>query len=210
MINILVADDHTIVRAGLKQFVSDTNDISVLDEACNGEETLKKALNKEYDVIVLDITMPDISGLDILKQLKTLNPQLKILVLTMHPEEQYAMRVIKAGASGYLTKDSAPQELILAIRKVALGHRYISSSLAEKLATYFEENDGKPLYQKLSDREYQVMCLIANGSKLRDIAQELNLSIKTVSSYRSRILQKLNIDSNAELIRYAVDNKIIY
>ena len=210
MINILVADDHAIVRAGLKQYVSDSKDMTVLGEACNGEETLNKALKNEYDVVVLDITMPDINGLDILKQLKTQKPQLKILVLTMHPEEQYAMRVFKAGASGYLTKESAPQELISAIRKVASGGKYVSPSLAEKLASYFEENLGKPLYQKLSDREYQVMCMIASGKRLRDIAKELTLSVKTVSSYRSRILQKLNIKSNAELIRYAVDNKMVY
>jgi two-component system, NarL family, invasion response regulator UvrY len=210
VINILVADDHSIVRAGLKQYVSDSNDMTVLGEACNGKETIKMALNDEYDVVVLDISMPDISGLDILKQLKIQKPNLKILVLTMHPEEQYAMRVLKAGASGYLTKESAPQELISAIRKVASGGRYVSPSLAEKLATYFEENKGKPLYQNLSDREYQVMCMIAGGKRLSDIAQELNLSIKTVSSYRTRILQKLKFKSNAELIRYAVDNKMVY
>jgi two-component system, NarL family, invasion response regulator UvrY len=209
VINILVADDHSIVRAGLKQYVSDNNDMTVLGEACNGKETVKMALNNEYDVVVLDISMPDISGLDILKQLKIQKPNLKILVLTMHPEEQYAMRVLKAGASGYLTKESAPQELISAIRKVASGGRYVSPSLAEKLAAYFEENQGKPLYQNLSDREYQVMCMIAGGKRLSDIAQELSLSIKTVSSYRSRILQKLKFKSNAELIRYAVDNKMV-
>jgi two-component system invasion response regulator UvrY len=209
MIKILIADDHPIVRAGLKQYVSDTVDMIVADEASNGEEALQKALKKDYDVMLLDITLPERNGLDILKQLKKQKPALKVLVLTIHPEEQYAMRVLKSGASGYLTKESAPQELISAIRKVASGGRYLSPSFAEKLACDFLANQGKPLYETLSDREYQIMCMIAGGKKLNDIAKELILSVKTVSSYRSRLLHKLNIKSNMELVRYAIDNGLI-
>lgn len=210
MIEIMIADDHAIVRAGLKQWVSDTKDIIVKDEASNGEEAFKKALQNDYDVIVLDITMPGRNGLDIIKEVKNQKPKVKILVLTIHPEEQYAMRVLKAGASGYLTKESAPQELISAIRKVASGGRYISSSLAEKLVFEIgakKENDN--IYQSLSDREYQVMCMTAAGAKLNNIAEEFSISVKTVSSYRSRILRKLNLANTAELIRFAIDNQLV-
>ena len=210
MIEILIADDHAIVRAGLKQCVNDTKDIIVKDEANDGEEALKKALQNDYDVILLDITMPGRNGLDIIKEVKNQKPKVKILVLTIHPEEQYAMRVLKAGASGYLTKESAPQELISAIRKVASGGRYISSSLADKLVFEIgakKENDNN--YQSLSDREYQVMCMTAAGAKLNNIAEELSISVKTVSSYRSRILRKLNLANTAELIRFAIDNQLV-
>jgi DNA-binding NarL/FixJ family response regulator len=208
MIKVLVADDHAIVRAGLKQYVSDTTDIIVADEAGNGEEALNKALKNDYDVILLDITLPGRNGLDILKQLKSQKPEVKILILTIHPEDQYAMRTLRAGASGYLTKESAPQELISAIRKVAAGGKYISSSLAEKLAFDFRGNQVKPLHQVLSDREYQIMCMIAAGKRLSDIAKELDLSVKTVSSYRSRLLRKLNLKNNTELVRYTLDNQL--
>jgi len=210
MIEILIADDHAIVRAGLKQCVNDTKDIIVKDEANDGEEALKKALQNDYDVILLDITMPGRNGLDIIKEVKNQKPKVKILVLTIHPEEQYAMRVLKAGASGYLTKESAPQELISAIRKVASGGRYISSSLADKLVFEIgakKENDNN--YQSLSDREYQVMCMTAAGAKLNNIAEELSIDVKTVSSYRSRILRKLNLANTAELIRFAIDNQLV-
>jgi len=209
MINILVADDHAVVRAGLKQLVNDNKDMEVTDEASNGEEALGKALKNNHDVILLDITMPGRNGLDLIKELKSQGSAVKILVLTIHPEEQYAMRVLKAGASGYLTKESAPVELISAIRKVASGGRYVSSSLAEKLAFELIDNTGKPSYQALSDREYQVMCMIAKGERLNKIANELTLSVKTISSYRSRILQKLNFKNNAELIRYAINNHLV-
>lgn len=209
MIKILVADDHAVVRAGLKQYVSDTRDIVIAGEASNGEEALNKALENDYDVVLLDITMPGRNGLDVLKQLKNQKPGLNILVLTMHPEEQYAMRILRAGASGYLTKESAPQELISAIRKVASGGRYVSSSLAEKLAFELGANLKKPLFQTLSDREYEIMCMIARGKRLNDIAKELSISVKTVSSYRSRILQKLDLKSNTELALYTIENKLV-
>jgi len=209
MIRILVADDHPIVRAGLKQLIAEYKDIEISGEASDGKEAFEKALKNDYDVILLDITMPGINGLDILKQLINRKPGIKILVLTIHPEEQYAQRALKAGASGYLTKESAPQELISAIRKIASGGKYISPSLAEKLFFLDESHITKPAFQLLSDREYQIMCLIAKGVRLNSIAKELFLSVKTVSSYRSRILRKLNIKSNAELVRYALDNQLI-
>jgi DNA-binding NarL/FixJ family response regulator len=206
MIKVLVADDHAIVREGLKLIVADTHDIIVADEACNGQEALRKALKGDCDVVLLDITMPDRSGLDVLKELKNQRPELHILVLSMHPEEQYAVRTLKAGASGYLTKESAPDELLTAIRKVSLGGKYVSSLLSEKLAFDLEAGATKPLHQALSDREYQVMCMIAQGKTVKEIAEELLLSVKTVSTYRSRILRKMQMKSNAELIRYAIEN----
>jgi DNA-binding NarL/FixJ family response regulator len=205
-----MADDHPIVRAGLRQYVSETPDIIVSDEASNSEEVIDKALKHHYDVVLLDLNMPGGNGLDIIKQLKTNKPNIKILVLTIYPEEQYAVRVLKAGALGYLAKESAPQELISAIRKVASGGRYISSSLAEKLAFEVGTKKRELLYQTLSDREFQVMCMIVNGKRLSDIGKELSISIKTVSSYRSRILMKLNLKNNVELIRYGIDNQLVH
>jgi two-component system invasion response regulator UvrY len=210
MIEIMIADDHAVVRAGLKQCVSDTKGIIVKDEACNGDEAFEKALKNDYDVILLDITMPGRNVLDIIKEIKALKPQVKILILTIHPEEQYAMRGFQAGALGYLTKESAPQELISAIRKVASGGRYISLSLAEKLVFKIgAKKEDHNIHQTLSNREYQVMCMTVSGAKLNDIAEELSINIKTVSSYRSRILQKLNLTNTIELIRYAIDNQLV-
>ena len=209
MIRIFVADDHAIVREGLKQIVADTDDIVVTGEASTGQEALYKILKNDYDVVLLDITMPDRSGLDILKELRIQKPELNILVLTIHPEEQYAVRVLKAGASGYLTKESVPEELVTAIRKVALGGKYVSSSLGEKLAFDLTTGAEKLLHETLSDREYQVMCMIASGKMVKEIAEELCLSIKTVSTYRSRVLVKMKMKTNAELIRYAVLNRLV-
>jgi len=209
MIKILVADDHAIVREGLKQIIADIPDMVVADEASSGQEVLEKASKHDYDLVLLDITMPDRSGLDILKELKSQRPELHILVLSIHPEEQYAVRVLKAGASGYLTKESAPDELITAIRRTALGGKYISSSLAEKLAFDLETGAEKPLHQTLSDREYQVMCMLASGKTVKEIAEELLLGIKTISTYRYRILQKMQMKNNAELIRYAILNRLV-
>jgi len=209
MIRILVVDDHAVVRAGLKQIVADTPDIVVAGEASNGHEALNQILNNDYDVILLDVTMPGKSGIDILKESKSQKPELHILVLSIHPEEQYAVRVLKAGASGYLTKESAPDELIMAIRKVAFGGKYVSSSLAEKLAFDLETGIGKLLHQTLSDREYQVMCMIASGKTVKQIAEELSLGIKTVNTYRYRTLQKMKMKSNLELARYAIVNQLL-
>ena len=209
MIKILIADDHTIVREGLKQIVAETPDMVVADEAGNGNEVLSKVLKNDYDVVVLDITMPGMHGVDILKQLKNQRPKLPVLVLSMHPEEQYAVRALRAGASGYLTKESASYKLITAIRKVSKGHRYVSSSLAEKLVFELEIDTEKPLHETLSDREYQVMCMIASGKTVKEIAEEIFLSVKTISTYRSRILEKMKMKNNAELTYYAVKHELV-
>jgi len=188
MLKILIADDHAIVRQGLKQIVTETPDMVVSGEASNGQELLSKIKENDYDVVVLDITMPGRDGIDVLKQLRSERPELPILMLSIHPEEQYALRALKAGASGYLTKESAPDELVVAIRKVSQGGKYISSSLAEKLAFELEVGREQAPHETLSDREYHVMCLIASGKTVMEIAQELSLSEKTISTYRSRIL----------------------
>ena len=209
MIRILVADDHPIVRQGLKQIVAGTTDIFVVDEASNGQEVLDKARQDYFDVVLLDISMPGISGLDVLKQLRSERPEVAILVLSMHPEEQYAARVLRAGASGYLAKESAPDELVAAVRKVSLGGKYVSLSLAEKLASELAVDAQKPPHQALSDREYEIMLMIASGKTLAEIAQQLSLSPKTISTYRSRILDKMSMKSNAELTLYAVQNGLM-
>ena len=209
MIKILIADDHAIVREGLKQIVTDTSDMAVTDEASDGHEVLTLVSNGHYDVVVLDIAMPWPSGLDILKQIKREIPKLPVLILSIYPEEQYAVRALKAGASGYLTKESAPDELITAIRKVSMGRKYITSALAEKLAFGLEIDAGKMPHEVLSDREFQVMCMIAKGKTIKLIAGELYLSSKTVSTYRSRIFEKMNMKNNEELIHYAINNHLI-
>ena len=209
MIRILVADDHAVVRNGLKQIVSDTPDMVVAAEASNGQEALNKALEDDYDVVLLDITMPDRSGLDILKEIKGQKRELPVLMLSIHPEEQYALRALKAGAAGYLTKESASEELIRAIRRVSDGGKYLTLALTEKLASILETDAEKPLHQVLSDREYQVLCMIASGKRVKQIADELLLSAKTISTYRSRVLQKMKMNNNVELIRYAIQNQLV-
>lgn len=209
MIKILVADDHPIVRQGLKQILSEYPDMTVADEAGNGKEVLAKIVKKDFDIVLLDISMPGRNGLDILKELKTKKPKLPVLVLSIYPEDQYAVRVLKLGAAGYLTKESVPEELVAAIRKVARGRKYVSNSLAEKLATDLEINAEKPIHENLSDREYQVMFMIASGKRLKEISEELSLSIKTISTYRSRIMEKMHMRNNAELIRYALQNSLV-
>ena len=209
MIKVLVADDHPVVREGLKQILAEAQDIEVMAEAEDGHELLRKVRKQDFDVIVLDITMPGLMGLDALKQLKSEQPRLPILILSIHSEEQYALRVLRAGASGYLTKASAPNLLIGAIRKVHLGGKYISSSLAERLADELRGDITKLPHETLSDREYQVMCLIASGKTVTEIADQLALSVKTVSTYRSRTLEKMRIKTNAELTHYAIDNKLM-
>ncbi len=209
MIKILVADDHPVVRLGLKQLLSEIKDMTVADEATTGREVLKKVAKNDYDVILLDISMPGRNGLDILHELRTKKPKIPVLVLSIYPEDQYAIRVLKIGAAGYLTKESAPEELIAAIRKVAQGRKYISPTLAEKLAAELAFDSEKPAHETLSDREYQVLCLLSSGKRLKDVADELDLSIKTISTYRTRILDKMNIKNNAEMIRYALENKLV-
>ena len=209
MIKILIADDHPVVRKGLKEIIEEIPDMAVHGEASNGQETLEKVGKSDFDIVVLDISMPGISGLDILKQLKSEKPELSILVLSMYPEEQYAVRVLRAGASGYLTKESAPEELIAAIRKASKGGKYISSSLAEKLAFDLETDAERPLHETLSDREYQVLRMIASGKTGKEIGEELFLSVKTVSTYRARILEKMEMKSNAELTHYAIKHGLV-
>ncbi|HEX9923943.1 MAG TPA: response regulator transcription factor [Anaerolineae bacterium] len=209
MINVLIADDHPIVRQGLRQILSDISDMKVAGEAVNGQEALDQVRAGGWDVLVLDITMPDRSGFDILKELKHEQPDLPVLVLSIHAEEQFAVRVLKAGASGYLTKENAPAELIKAIRKVVSGGKYISSSLAETLAFGLDTTSEQPRHAALSDREFQVMQMMASGKTLADIAEELSLSTKTVSTYRTRLLEKMDLKTNAEIIRYAIENGLI-
>jgi DNA-binding NarL/FixJ family response regulator len=209
MIRILVADDHAIVREGLKQILADVKDMAVRDEAAGGAEALAKIRENEFDVVLLDISMPGRSGLEILKEIKAEHPKLPVLILSMHAEEQYAVRALRAGASGYLTKAGAPDELIGAIRKVSCGRKYVSASLAEKLAFELDIDTRKPPHETLSDREYQVMLSIASGKSVKEIADELCLSVKTISTYRARVMEKMNMKKNAELTLYAIRNRLI-
>jgi len=209
MLKILIADDHPVVRRGLKQIIADSGDMAVGDEAADGWEVLSKVRASDYDVVLLDVAMPGIDGLDVLTQLRHEKPRLPVLMLSMYPEEQFAIRAFRAGASGYVTKESAPDELVGAIRKVSTGGKYVSSALAEKLALDLERGGKQPPHETLSDREYQVMSLIASGKTVTGIARELSLSVKTISTYRSRILEKMNLKNNAELTNYAIKNGLI-
>jgi two-component system invasion response regulator UvrY len=209
MIKILIADDHAIVREGLKQIVTNMHDLVVADEAGTGHEVLDKVIKNDYDVIVLDIMMPGVNGLDVLKQIKGLKPELPILILSMYPEEQFAIRFMRAGAAGYMTKESASEELIEAIRMVSSGKKYITKTLAERLAFELETGQDKPSHERLSDREYQVMRMIASGKKVKQIAAELFLSEYTVRTYRSRILEKMRMKTDAELTQYAIKNNLM-
>ena len=208
MLKILIADDHPVFRRGLKQIIAETTDIVVADEAADGLEVLSKVKVGDFDVVLLDISMPGKTGIEVLAQLKYERPKLPVLMLSMHPEEQYAVRALRAGASGYLTKESAPDELVAAIRKVSTGGKYVSSSLAERLASLLQKAEQLP-HDILSRREYQVMCLMASGKTVSEIAKELSLSVKTISTYRSRILEKMKMKNNAELTRYAINNSLI-
>jgi DNA-binding NarL/FixJ family response regulator len=209
LIKILIADDHAVVRRGLKQILGEEPDMAVFGEARNTEEVLKNIREQNWDILILDITMAGESGLDVLKTLKHTRPKLPVLFLSIHPEDQYAVRVLKAGAAGYMTKESAPEELVKAIRKVLRGGKYISPSLAEKLAFDLETDSEKPPHESLSNREYQVMCMIASGKTVKVIAEEMYLSVKTISTYRQRILEKMKMKTNAELIRYAIKNQLV-
>ena len=209
MIKILVADDHAVVREGLKQILSGMPDIMVAGEASDGFQTLDQARKGGYDLLLLDIAMPRMSGLDVLKQLRSEGSELPILMLSMYPEEQYAIRTLKAGAAGYLAKESAPEELIAAVRKVCGGGKYVTSSLAEKLAVYIDSDMERAPHERLSDREYQVVLMIASGKTVSEIASELALSVKTVSTHRSRAIEKMGMKTNAELTHYAISNGLV-
>jgi DNA-binding NarL/FixJ family response regulator len=212
MLRVLIADDHAVLRMGLKQLVSDEcaqYDQVEFGEAQNGQEVLELARTQEWDIVLLDISMPGRDGLDVLRELKHERPNLPILVLSMHPEDQYAVRALKMGAAGYMTKESAPEELAKAIEKIMGGGRYVSPSLAEKLAFELGTRTEVPLYETLSDREYQVLRMIASGKTVKEIAQELSLSAKTISTYRVRLLEKMKMRTNAELTHYAVHNRLV-
>ncbi|QQS35586.1 MAG: response regulator transcription factor [Ignavibacteriales bacterium] len=209
MINILIADDHAIVREGLKQIVAEEPDMKVTGEASNADEVISKMNDKVFDVVVLDINMPGKSGLDVLKDLRIQHPEIPVLILSMYAEEQYGIRALKAGASGYLKKVSAPDELVSAIRKIVAGGKYVSASLAENLAKSVDENYSKLPHENLSDREFEVMCRIASGETAENISDILSISIHTFYSYRNRILEKMKMKSNVELTQYVLNNKLI-
>jgi two-component system, NarL family, invasion response regulator UvrY len=209
MISVLIADDHTVVRQGLKQILSSDAQLRVVGEAANGDEVLSLVKSLRVDALVLDISMPGKNGLDVLKELKRTHPTLPVLVLSMHPEDQFAIRILRAGAAGYVTKESAPDELIGALRKVCSGGKYVSPQLAEKLAIFIEQEQSGPLHEQLSDREYQVLRMLALGKTVSEIADELLLSVKTISTYRTRVLEKMKMTTNAELTRYALQNQLV-
>ncbi len=206
---ILVADDHQIVRAGLKTLLAEYEDLSVTGEAGSGAETIKMVRESEFDIVLLDISMPDMNGVDTLKQIKRAKPQLAVLILSMHPEDQYAVNLLRAGASGYVCKEGAPEQLVTAIRTVAQGRRYVSPALGEQLAAGLNADTQRPLHIDLSEREFQVFCKLSAGQAVSAIATELFLSVKTVSTYRSRILDKMKMKTNADLTYYAIKNGLI-
>jgi len=206
---VLVADDHAIVRKGLKQILLEEYPFCEIEECANAEELIQKANDGQWDVIISDISMPGRSGLEALHQIRLSHPRLPVLIVSMHPEEQYAIRALKAGASGYCSKDLAHEELIIAIRRVLTGKKYITPSLAETLATQLEEEKQPEPYKRLSDREFDVFKLLAAGRSVSEIAENLSLSTTTISTYRARILVKMNIKTNADLIRYALEKKFI-
>lgn len=210
MADILIADDHAVVRQGLRQIISNDPGLRVVGEATNGDEVLPMAQKLRPDAVVLDITMPGKNGLEVLTELKRKYPKLPVLILSMHPEDQLAIRLLKAGAAGYVTKESAPEELIGALRRVCGGGKYIGPLLAERLAAYIGEGQSKPPHENLSAREFQVLCMIAQGKTVSQISDDLGLSIKTVSTYRVRILEKMNMKSSAELTSYAIRHNLVH
>ncbi|HXQ20645.1 MAG TPA: response regulator transcription factor [Candidatus Acidoferrales bacterium] len=208
-IKVLIVDDHPIVRAGLREALAAVSDIVLGGEAATAHEALRLVRAHAWDVVVLDIGLPDKSGLEVLQEIKSQRPQLPVLVLSMRPEDQLAMRVLKAGAAGYMTKESASSDLVAAIRKVYAGGKYVSPTLAEKLASALERPDDRLPHELLSDREYQVLCLIASGKTVKEVAERLHLSDNTISTYRARILDKMGMRTNAELTSYAVRNRLV-
>ena len=208
-IRVFIADDHAIVREGLKQILADSPDIIVAGEAENGLDAIKLFRKAKCSVMLLDISMPDRSGIDVLKQVKKENPEIAVLMLSMHREDQYAIRSLKAGAAGYLTKQSAPRELVTAIRQVATGQKYVSAALAQELASSIGDDHDTALHDTLSDREYQTLTMIASGKTVSTIAEELSLSVKTISEYRARLLVKMKLKNSAALTHYAIKNQLV-
>jgi two-component system, NarL family, invasion response regulator UvrY len=208
-IRVFIADDHAIVREGLKQILAESPDIIVAGEAENGVDAIKLFRKSKCHVMLLDISMPDRSGIEVLKQVKKEHPELAVLMLSMHREDQYAIRSLKAGAAGYLTKQSAPRELVTAIRQVAAGQKYVSAALAQELAASVADDHETALHDTLSDREYQTLTMLASGKTVSAIAKELSLSVKTISEYRARLLVKMKLKNSAELTHYAIKNQLI-
>ena len=208
-IRVFIADDHAIVREGLKQILAEQGDIVVAGEAENGLDAIKLFRKSRCHVMLLDISMPDRNGIDVLKQIKQERPDLAVLMLSMHREDQYAVRALKAGAAGYLTKQSAPRELVTAIRQVADGQKYVSATLAQALASQVGLDHDAPPHASLSDREFQTLTMIASGKTVSEIARDLSLSVKTVSEYRARLLAKMNLKTSAELTHYAIKNQLV-
>jgi two-component system invasion response regulator UvrY len=208
MLHILLTDDHAIVRKGLKDVLVEGLGQVEVGEAATGREALEAVRKQAWDAVVLDINLPDKNGIEVLKEMKVLRPSMPVVVLSLHPEDQYAVRMLKAGAAGYLTKESAPEQLVSAVRKALAGGKYVSASLAEQLAAGLGTPAAEPL-ATLSDREMEVLCLIARGKTPTDIADSLSLSVKTVSTYRARLLEKLHLKTTADLIRYALDHKLV-
>ena len=209
MTRILIADDHSVVRKGLRQILLEGFPNAHIEEVPDAEEMIKKIIQGEWSVVISDLSMPGRSGLEALGQIKQINPKLPVLILSIHPEEQYALRVLKAGASGYLSKDMAPDELVNAVQRVMLGKKYITASIAEKLASVLDNDSDRLPHENLSDREFSVLKMLAAGKSVSEIAESLFLSVTTVSTYRSRILTKMNMKNNADLTLYSVENKLI-
>ncbi len=209
MIKIVIADDHDIVRAGLKQIISDSRDMKVTGESVNAEQLIELVKKNDYDVVLLDLKMSGMNGLDAIKHIKLLKPHLPVIVLSMHAEDQYAVRTIRAGASGYITKETASENLIAAIKKAVAGGRYISPALAESLADSIALGGNEAPHDALTDREFQVMCMIASGRSVSEIGSELFLSVKTISTYRHRILSKMNMKNNSEITHYVIKNNLL-
>jgi DNA-binding NarL/FixJ family response regulator len=209
MIRILIADDHAIVRAGLKQFIAEEQDMTVAGEATTGAEAVAFVRGSECDVVLLDIAMPDINGVDTLRQLKQIKPALPVLILSGYPEKQYALNLLRTGASGYINKETASEQLVAAIRAVTQGRKYVSAAVAEVLVDDLGGDPNQPPHASLSEREFQIFCKLAAGKPVSKIADELFLSVKTVSTYRARILQKMDMKTNADLTYYAIKNQLI-
>lgn len=209
MIRILIADDHSVVRKGLKQILLEGFPTAHIEEVPDAEEMIRKIMQFPWDVVISDLSMPGRSGLEALQQIKQINAKLPVLILSIHPEDQYALRVLKAGASGYLSKDMAPDELVNAVQRVMLGKKYITASIAEKLASVLDQDSGKAAHESLSDREFSVLKLLAAGKSVSEIAESLFLSVTTVSTYRSRIMAKMGMKNNADLTLYSIEHKLI-
>lgn len=209
MLRILIADDHSVVRKGLRQILLEGFPTARIEEVADAEDMIRNVLNEEWDVVISDLSMPGRSGLEALQQIKQIQPKLPVLILSIHPEEQYAIRVLKSGAAGYLSKDLAPEELVNAVQRVMLGKKYITASVAEKLASVFDQDTNKAPHESLSDREFSVLKMLAKGKSVSEIAELLFLSVTTVSTYRARIMAKMNMKSNADLTLYSIEHKLM-